>query len=175
MKLGNMKMRASTVAWEVFKLTRCIRLGIEITYKFRIYMYIHNTNKDSDHLEPSDRSMMIILVCLYVYTYYMVLWFQHKSLTIGTCNQQTPFFQGFDVRKSRVSILGAGCLKTCLVCKRDTPQRSELSDGTLSYFVSISINLNSSSRSSSQSQVFFVCLGFHFGNGSLKWFDLKWP
>ena len=150
MKLGNMKMRASTVAWEVFKLTRCIRLGIEITYKFRIYVYIHNTNNDSDHLEPSDRAMMIILVCLYVYTYYMVLWFQHKSLTIGTCNQQTPFFQGFDVRKSRVSILGAGCLKTCLVW-------------ILRHGHQVSPNF------------FFVCLGFHFGNGSLKWFDLKWP
>ena len=38
-----------------------------------VYVYTHDTNNDSNHLEPSDRAMMIILVCLYVYTYYMVL------------------------------------------------------------------------------------------------------
>ena len=55
-----------------------------------------------------------LYLCCMSFTEITWYWFQHSSVTLGTCNQQTSSFQGFAIRKSRVPSLGAGCLKNLL-------------------------------------------------------------
>ena len=68
-------MRVSTVenCWNRQEVSGLeLRLHIQ-SYTHKCQKYIRNTNNDYDHLEPSDRAMMIILLflCVYVHTIYL--------------------------------------------------------------------------------------------------------